>query len=159
MWANFEPGVGRCWPDFLGDILGQLEVVCGLDSWIMGELPYRSGEVPQYVPATDYAGAFRRGRRSYIRVRGLVGTTSARSRSFSHIARALSLRQVRPLSLPGRHLASLPVEQRNLIEVTEFVPADQLGPVALTAYCFAQGATQQWVGPGGAEIKAPTRHL
>ena len=61
---------------------------------------------------------------------------------FSDIAKAYESEEGEMVILTKEDLASLPVEQNNEIEVTEFVPADQVDPVAFDNAYFLEPASR-----------------
>ena len=61
---------------------------------------------------------------------------------FSDIAKAYESEDCEMVILTKEDLASLPVEQSHEIEVTEFVPADQVDPVAFDSAYFLEPASR-----------------
>ena len=61
---------------------------------------------------------------------------------FSDIAKAYESEEGEMVILTKEDLASLPVEQNHEIEVTEFVPADQVDPVAFDNAYFLEPASR-----------------
>ncbi|MBB0995291.1 Ku protein [Dietzia sp. SLG510A3-3B2-2] len=61
---------------------------------------------------------------------------------FSDIAKAYESEEGEMVILTKEDLASLPVEQSHEIEVTEFVPADQVDPVAFDSAYFLEPASR-----------------
>ena len=64
---------------------------------------------------------------------------------FSDIAKAYESEDGEMVILTKEDLASLPVEQSHEIEVTEFVPADQVDPVAFDNAYFLEPASGAYV--------------